>query len=281
MGSDATGDKAMSVSGRRVLVTGGGRGLGRAIAERLAQEGARVGVLARTAMEVELTADAIRELGGEAAAFPADVCDAAAVRRAFDRFRTWAGGLDDLVCAAGRLKAVGPLATVDPELWWHDVETAVRGVQLCVREAVPLLRVSGSPTITVLVGPGHNGALPFATGYAAAQSALVRLVESLARELAADRVAVHAVNPGLVVTALVRPLVETAEGRRWLPLFTEALAEGKEVGPEVVAEMVQWLIDRRPPELSGRVVASALAPVVVETRLERIRSDNLGVLRLR
>jgi NAD(P)-dependent dehydrogenase (short-subunit alcohol dehydrogenase family) len=161
------------------------------------------------------------------------------------------------------------------------VETAVRGVQLCVREAVPLLRVSGSPTITVLVGPGHNSALPFATAYAAAQSALVRLVESLARELAADRVAVHAVNPGLVVTDLVRPLVETAEGRRWLPQFIEALAEGKEVGPEVVAEMVQWLIDRRPPELSGRVVAAALAPVVVETRLERIRSDNLGVLRLR
>jgi NAD(P)-dependent dehydrogenase (short-subunit alcohol dehydrogenase family) len=271
----------MSVSGRLVLVTGGGRGLGRAIAARLAQEGARVGVLARTAKELELTAEAICELGGEAAAFPADVCDAVAVRGALKQFRAWAGGLDDLVCATGRLKAVGPLATVDPDLWWHDVETAVRGVQLCVREAVPLLGLSAAPTITVLVGPGHNSGLPFATGYAAAQSALVRLVESLARELAADRVAVHAVNPGLVVTDLVRGLVETAEGRRWLPQFTEALAEGKEVGPEVVAEMVRWLIDCRPPDLNGRVVAAALAPEIVETRLARIRSDNLGVLRLR
>ena len=271
----------MSGTGRAVLVTGGGRGLGRAIAERLAQEGARVGLLARTIAELEQAAGSIRELGGSAAAFPADVLDAKALRQAIGQFRAWAGGFDDLVCAAGRMKAVGPLATVDPDSWWCDVETAVRGFQLCVREALPFLGEARPATISVLVGPGHNGDLPFATGYAAGQAALVRLVESLARELAADRVAVFAVNPGLVVTDLVRSLVETAEGRRWLPRFTEALAEGKEVGPEVVAEMVAWLIDRRPAELNGRVVASALAPLVIETRLERIRDDNLGVLRLR
>jgi NAD(P)-dependent dehydrogenase (short-subunit alcohol dehydrogenase family) len=271
----------MELSGRSVLVTGGGRGLGRAIAERLAGDVARVGVLARTAAELEQTVEAIQDFGGESAAFPADVLDPTALGKAVARFRSWAGRLDDLVCAAGQLKAVGPLATVDPDLWWRDLETAVRGFHLCVREALPLLREASGGSITVLVGPGHNADLPYATGYGAAQVALVRLVESLGRELAAEGVSVFALNPGLVVTGLVRPWLDSPEGRHWLPQFTEALAEGKEVGPEVVAEMAGWLIARRPGELRGRVVAAALVPEVLETRLGRIQAENLQVLRLR
>jgi NAD(P)-dependent dehydrogenase (short-subunit alcohol dehydrogenase family) len=266
---------------RSALVTGSGRGLGRAIAERLAAEGFQVGVLSRSLADLDTTVGAIRDAGGRASAFAADVLDAAALHRAFGRFRAWAGGLDALVCAAGRLKAVGPLTQVDPDLWWRDLETSVRGVQLTLREALPLLRGSACATVSVLVGPGHNGELPFATGYAAAQAALVRLVESLAPELADDGVAAYAVNPGFVLTDLIRPWVETPEGRRWLPRFNEALAEGKEVGPEVAAEMVAWLADRRPPELHGRVVAAPLSPTVVETRLDRIHAEGRNVLRLR
>ena len=147
--------------------------------------------------------------------------------------------------------------------------------------ALPRLRESDRASISVLVGPGHEGPLPFATGYGCAQAALVRLVESLGQELRPEKVPVYAVNPGLVPTGVVRGLIDTHEGRRWLPQFNEAFAEGKEVDTSVAAEMVAWLIDRRPAELNGRVVAALLAPAILETRLHTIAAHDRNVLRLR
>ena len=265
---------------KAALVMGGGRGLGRSIADRLATESYSVGLLSRTAAEVEDAATSIRENGGEALALVADVLDPAALDHAIARFKDWAGGLDTLVCAAGRLGAIGPMEAVDPDAWWLDLETSVRGAHRSIRAALPHLRASGGASISVLVGPGHNGHLAFAAGYGAGQAALVRLVESLAVELGPDTIPIYAVNPGLVPTALIRGLIDRPEGRRWLPRFNEAFAEGKEVGPEVAAEMVAWLADRRPVELAGRVVAALLSPTILETRLDRIRDQDRGVLRL-
>ena len=266
---------------KSALVTGGGRGLGRAIAGKLAESGARVGVLARTLEEVEATAFLIREAGGDAKGFVADVLDLPSLKRAFTKFGEWAGGLDALVCSAGRLRGIGPLASVDSEDWWLDVETALRGVPRTIREALPMLRSSANASISVLVGPGHASGLPFASGYAAAQAGLVRLVECLEEELRPEKIALYAVNPGLVPTDLVLHLLDSPEGRRWLPGFTEAFAEGKEVGPEVVAEVVAWLVEERPMELSGRVIPAPATPEILETRLARIRSEDLLRLRLR
>ncbi len=133
----------------------------------------------------------------------------------------------------------------------------------------------------MLVGPGHAAGLAFGSGYGTAQAALVRLAESLAEELRPEGVAVFALNPGLVPTELVQHLLDSPEGRRWLPRFTEAFAEGKEVGAEFVAEMAAWLLDRRPMSLTGRVVAAPITPEILETRLPRIESENLSRLRMR
>jgi NAD(P)-dependent dehydrogenase (short-subunit alcohol dehydrogenase family) len=263
------------------LVTGGGRGLGRAIAGRLADEGWAVGVLARSAGEVREAAEAIREAGGRALAVPADVHDAGTLGRAVERFAEWAGGLDALVCAAGRFRGIGPVVADEAGEGWRDLETAVRGVAQSVRAAWPALRRSPAGSVTVLVGPGHNGELAFGALYGAAQAALVRLAESLAVELGPEGVAVYALNPGLVPTALVDHLLDSPEGRRWLPRFTEAFAEGKEVGPEVAAEMAAWLLAERPSGLSGRAVAAPITPEVLRTRLARVVAEDLGRLRLR
>lgn len=266
---------------RAALITGGGRGIGRAIAERLADECWTVGLLARTAGEVESSAAEIRDAGGRARGFAADVLDAAGLERAVGRFREWAGRIDALVCAAGRLRAIGPIAAVDPEAWWLDLETALRGAQRSIRATLADLKRSDGASIVLLVGPGHHAELAFASGYAAAQAGLVRLAESLAHELGPEGVRVFAVHPGLVPTALVQHLLDSPEGRRWLPRFTEAFAEGKEVGPEIAAEMVAWLLDRRPESLSGRVVPAPLAPAVLETRLGRVGTEDLMKLRLK
>ncbi|HEV3167091.1 MAG TPA: SDR family oxidoreductase [Isosphaeraceae bacterium] len=263
------------------FVTGGGRGLGRAIAERLAADGLTVGVLARTATEVGATAEAIVAAGGTARAFVTDVLDAPAIEKAICRFCDWAGRLDAVVCAAGRLQAIGPFELVDSGAWWLDFETSVRGTQQTIKACLPYLRASSQPSISVLVGLGHNSELAFASGYGSAQAALVRFVESLGAELKDEGLPVYAVYPGLVPTNLIHRLIDRPDGRRWLPQFNEAFSEGKEVGPDVVAEMVAWLASCRPPELNGRVVAAPLSSTILQTRLERVAGENLNVLRLR
>jgi NAD(P)-dependent dehydrogenase (short-subunit alcohol dehydrogenase family) len=264
-----------------ILILGAGHGLGRAIAGHLAARGHALGLVARTAPEVEEAAHACRDLGTRAWPFTADVLDRDALKASVRRFAESAGGLDALIFAAGRFRAIGPLVAADPDDWWRDVSTTLRGFALAVREAVPALKHSRSPSIITLIGPGHAGGLAFGSGYGSAQAGLARLVESLGVELAQDRIPVFAVNPGLVPTPMVAHLLDSPEGRRWLSRFTEAFAEGKEVGPEVAAEMVGWLVDERPLSLSGRVVSALLPPEILATRLDRIESDDLGKLRIR
>ncbi len=264
---------------RRVLVTGGGRGLGRAIALELARNGHRVGVLARTESEVLETARIIKEEGGRGLGLVADVLNRRQLEDATRRFQIWAGGCDDLICSAGCFRGIGPVEQVDPDLWWRDIETALRGAHEAIRATLPSIREGGHGTIQLLIGPGFNGELAQASGYGCAQAALVRLAETLGKELA-PHVHVYAVNPGLVPTEMTNYLVESVEGRRWLPRFTEAFGEGKETDAEVVAVMSAWLVAERPLELSGRVVAALATPEILATRLARIKRENVHLLRL-
>lgn len=271
----------MSEQLMRILITGGSRGPGRAIAEHLAERGAAVGLVARGSDDLQAAAAAIEEAGGRVCASACDVRDRTALEGTTARIANRLGGLDALVCAAGPLRGIGPMAMRESDDWWEDVEIAVRGTHHAICAALPWLRQSERATIAVLVGPGHEGPLPFAAGYGCAQAALVRLVESLGQELRAEDVPVYAINPGLAPTGAVRALIDSREGRRWLPRFNEAFAEGKEVAPSIGAEMVAWLIERRPAELNGRVVAALLAPELLEARLSRIAADERNVLRLR
>jgi NAD(P)-dependent dehydrogenase (short-subunit alcohol dehydrogenase family) len=263
------------------LILGGGRGLGRAIAEHLAGRGHSVGILARTESQVVVAAGACRDLGARAWSYTADVVDGPSLKKVIRQHAEAARGIDAIVFAAGRFRAVGPLGSLDPDDWWSDVETTLRGFALGVRESLPFLKRSSTPSITALIGPGHAGALAYGSAYGSAQAGLARLVESLDVELRNDAIPTFAVNPGLVPTEMVAHLLDHPAGRRWLSRFTEAFAEGKEVGPEVAAGMVAWLVEERPMALSGRVVSALLPPEVLSTRLARIEAEDLGKLRLR
>jgi NAD(P)-dependent dehydrogenase (short-subunit alcohol dehydrogenase family) len=265
----------------RVLITGGSGGLGRTIGASLAESGAHVGVLARSEAGVLSAAVEIGARGGRATPLIADVLDGTALESAVARFVGEAGGIDCVVLAAGRLATVGPMDCVDFESWWLDLETTLGGASRTIRAALPRLRESANPSVIALIGPGLNGELAFASGYAAAQAGLARLIESLDREWSRDPVCIYGVNPGLVPTAFLSALLDRPEGRRWLPRFTEAFAEGKEVSPDCAAEMVGWLAQARPAELSGRIVPALLSPSLLESRLSKIAAEGLNVLRLR
>ena len=110
-----------------VLITGGGRGLGRAFAVALAQAGAQVAITARSKSELAETVELIQQAGGRAVALPADVTDHHAVVEAVAAAESQLGPIDVLINGAGSFQALGNAAQVDPDEWWREVEINLRG----------------------------------------------------------------------------------------------------------------------------------------------------------
>jgi NAD(P)-dependent dehydrogenase (short-subunit alcohol dehydrogenase family) len=132
------------LDGEVAVVTGGGRGIGRAIARSLGQAGASVAVVARTASDVEATAGMLGEAGCEAVGIRADVTDGASVDRAMREVERSFGPVTILVNCAGTCGAIGPLWEIKPDDWRRDVDASLLGTFLCARAVLPAMVARGS-----------------------------------------------------------------------------------------------------------------------------------------
>src|SRR5213080_558886 len=232
------------LQGQVAIVTGAGRGVGRAIAEALAAEGAAVALAARSEPEL---AEAARRLG-RAVAVPTDVTRPADVARLVETTERELGPPTLLVAGAGTWDHVGPAWEGDSEAWWRDVEVTLRGAYLCARAVLPGMVERGAGRIVVVSSYAANVPRPWSSGYASGRAALLRFVDSLAAEVAGRGLAVFAVSPGFVRTELVENVVRSEAGRRYLPELgerTDALA------PELAGELVAELATGRADALSG------------------------------
>jgi len=189
---------------RVAIVTGGSRGIGRAVACQLAAEGARVVVNYRqAAAEAEEVVAAIRGAGGEACAVQADVADEAAVRQLVRVAARQFGRIDVLVANAGvvRDQLIG-IMTLDQ--WETVMQTNLRGPFLCIREVLPFMMRQQSGSIVCLSSVAANRAGRGHGNYVAAKGGVNALVRSLAVELAPKRVRVNAVAPGVILTEMTQ-----------------------------------------------------------------------------
>ena len=205
----------MMLKGQVALVTGGGRGLGRAFAVALAKAGAAVAVTARTQGEIDETCRRIADAGGAAIAISADVTERQAVARVVAEVEKSLGTITLLVNSAGVFSAVASFAEIDPDEWWLEVEINLRGPALCTRGVLPGMIARGQGRIINLASGAGLRALETCSAYCVGKAALIRLTESVASETATHGITVFAVDPGTVRTPLSEHAIQSElMGRR-------------------------------------------------------------------
>jgi len=184
------------------LVTGAGRGIGRAIAVRLAEEGYAVGITARSVDQLEETADLVRRAGGRVAIAPGDVTDFGDVTKVCRAISDALGPVDVLVNNAGYAGLPEPFAEIDPDDWWRVVETNVRGPVNFSRALLPdMVRRKRGYVVNVNSMQGSK-VLGASIAYGASKAALMRFTDALATEIADSAVVVVDLSPSLVRTTM-------------------------------------------------------------------------------
>lgn len=197
----------MHLAGRVALVTGGGRGIGRQCALRLAEAGADVAVLSRTAPELEETAEQVRRLGRRALALSCDVSDSAQVGAAVERVRRELGPVTVLVANAGVARSFKFLDTTDEE-WHRHFRTNVDGAFYTARAVIPHMLEAGWGRIVFIASVASKQASLYTAAYTASKHAMLGLCRSIALEYARRNITANAVCPGYVDTDLTAHTIQ-------------------------------------------------------------------------
>ena len=214
---------AVDLSGQTALVTGGARGVGKAIARALEGAGADVRTISRSE-GVDVTA-----------------------LEAVERSIAGIGPVDLLVNNAGTLDAMGAAWTVEPDAWRRDLETSVLGAFHCSRAVLPGMIERGRGRIVNVASGAATRPYPYGSGYAAGKAALLSFTESLAAETKEHGLAVFAITPGFVWTEMTERLRDT-------PGPAPDISAADPLKPERAGELVVRLASGEADALTGRFI---------------------------
>ena len=243
------------VAGKTILITGAGRGIGKRLALGMAARGAKVGLLARSRGELDLAQLEIEQAGGVAMRLRADVRDPDQISAAVDRMRVHWGSIDILFCAAGTQGPIGPLTEVSPKAWWETIETNLHGVMLAARAVLPEMIARRSGKIIALSGGGSLTPRPNFSAYSASKTALVRLIETIAAEVAEHNVQVNCLAPGGAYTSMTDEILAAGERAGWKEIEdARQIRMTGGITPDKQIQLALFLASERSNHISGKVV---------------------------
>lgn len=239
------------LAGQVALVTGGGGGIGRAIALTLAREGARIGILERDATLGEQTAAMVRAQGGEALAVGADVAVEADVEAAVAAVCARWGRLDVACNNAALSRGQGPVHEFTRELFDATLAYCLTNTWLCMKHEIRAMLATGGAIVNISSRAAQHGH-PFNTPYAAAKGGVNVLTQSTAVEYAKHGIRINAVAPGVIRTPGVARYLEEHPGR--VKELNSASVLGRLGEPEEIAEAVAFLASSRASFITGQIL---------------------------
>ena len=239
----------MSIDGKVALVTGGSRGIGRAIALRLAKEGTRVAINYKANEEAaQWVVDTVAEMGGEAMAVSADVSQSAAVETMVKQVVDSWGGIDILVNNAGVIHD-GLLMRMTEEVWDEVVNTNLKGTFNCTKAVLRfMVRKRWGRIINVVSVVGLEGN-PGQSNYAASKAGIIAFSRSVAKEVASRNITVNSVAPGYIATEIVADL-----SPEFKELIFSRIPQNRFGTVDDVANMVGYLASEEANYITGEVI---------------------------
>ncbi len=232
-------DTTLPLAGQIGVVTGAGRGIGAAIARKLAKLGATSVLSARSRAALESTAAAIAQEGGKSEVVKCDVTDLSSVDSLAKHVHSRFGRVDILVNNAGIGGTGGPLHQLAPEIWDQVLNTNLRGVYYCIRSFAPLMIRAGGGHIVNISSIAGKNALPNGAAYSASKWGLNGLSYSVAEELRAHKIRVAVVCPGSVHTEFGPHSGKNPE---------------RMLQPDDVAHVVAMLVTQAPQSFASEVI---------------------------
>ena len=239
----------MSLEGRVSVVTGGGSGIGAAVAERLADDGSKIAVWDINAAGAATTVERVTGKGGVAAAFEVDVAEPEQVHAAAEATASQLGVPTILVNCAG-IRDIGPVLELKPEAWRRVMAVNLDGVLYCTIEVGRMMAHAGGGRIVNFASVAGLAAFPDRTAYVTSKTGVIGLTRSTALDLAKHGIRVNAIAPGHVLTPLTEPFAN--DPQRLASIRSTPLARWAQ--PSEMADVVAFLVSDASSYLTGTVI---------------------------